>query len=82
MSKKPRRVRAARRRRKKGCNRRVPSSRRSRCGLRCKHAAGMFAYAAASEKHFARSERRIVRHMGPPPEPSEAGPVGRGGAAE
>src|SRR5699024_7245640 len=27
-----------------------------------KHATGMFAYAAASEKHFARSERRIVRH--------------------
>ena len=52
---------AARRRRKKGCNRRVPSSRRSRCGLRCKHAAGMFAYAAASEKHFARSERRRTR---------------------
>ena len=39
----------ARRRRKKCCSRRVPSSRRSRCGLRCKHAAGMFAYAAASE---------------------------------
>ena len=52
---------AARRRRKKSCNRRGPSSRRSRCGLRCKHAAGMFAYAAASEKHFARSERRRDR---------------------
>ena len=51
----------ARRRRKKGCNRRVPSLRRSRCGLRCKHATGMFAYAAASEKHFARSERRRDR---------------------
>ena len=72
----------ARRRRKKVCNREVPSSRRSRCGLRCKHASGIFAYAAASEKHFARSERRIVCHTGPPPEPSEAGPVGRGGAAE
>ena len=52
---------AARRRRKKSCNRRGPSSRRSRCGLRCKHATGMFAYAAASEKLFARSERRRGR---------------------
>ena len=62
---------AARRRRKKVCNREVPSSRRSRCGLRCKHASGIFAYAAASEKHFARSERRRTR-QGPRRKRSES----------
>ena len=42
----------------------------------------VFPAACTSEKYSARSERRIVCHMGPPPEPSEAGPVGRGGAVE
>ena len=72
---------AARRRRKKSCNRKVPSSRHSRCGLRYKHATGMFAYAAASGKHFARSERRIVATGGRPRRRAQRDPFGGKGVS-